>query len=113
MTNAVASTDVFSALADPTRRHLLDLIGGLPSGVSASALAGRVPVTRQAVTQHLAVLEGSGLVARSRRGREVVYTVRPEELISAAGWLSARADVWRARLAALKTEAEACRVPRV
>lgn len=100
------SAEVFGALADPTRRQLLDLIGELPGGASASALAVRLPITRQAVSQHLAVLEESGLVTRARCGREVVYTVQPDELASAAEWLSARASMWRGRLATLKAEAE-------
>jgi DNA-binding transcriptional ArsR family regulator len=102
----VNSAEVFGALADPTRRQLLDLIGELPEGASASALAVRLPITRQAVSQHLGVLEESGLVTRARCGREVVYTVQPDELASAAEWLSARASRWRGRLAALKAEAE-------
>lgn len=100
------SAGVFGALADPTRRQLLDLIGELSGGASASALAVRLPITRQAVSQHLAVLEESGLVTRARCGREVVYTVQPGALASAAEWLSARASMWRGRLAALKAEAE-------
>jgi DNA-binding transcriptional ArsR family regulator len=106
----VSGNDVFAALADPTRRRVLDLIGelaaGAGAGAGAGALAERLPVTRQAVTQHLAVLEDSGLVTRTRRGREVVYAVRTDELISAAEWLSARAGLWRDRLAAVKAEAE-------
>jgi DNA-binding transcriptional ArsR family regulator len=102
----VAGGGVFGALADPTRRRLLELIGERAAGASASALATQVPVTRQAVTQHLAVLEESRLVARARRGREVVYSVRPDELMRAAEWLSARASMWRGRLAALQAEAE-------
>jgi DNA-binding transcriptional ArsR family regulator len=102
----VFSAEVFGALADPTRRQLLDLIGELPGGASASALAVRLPITRQAVSQHLAVLEESGLVTRARCGREVVYTVQPDELASAAEWLSARASMWRGRLAMLKAKAE-------
>jgi DNA-binding transcriptional ArsR family regulator len=102
----VANAEVFGALADPTRRQLLDLVAEHPAGASASVLATRLPITRQAVTQHLAVLEGSGLVTRTRRGREIVYAVRPDGLSGAAEWLSARASMWRDRLAALKAEAE-------
>jgi DNA-binding transcriptional ArsR family regulator len=100
----VSGGDVFAALADPTRRQVLELVGERPAG--ASALAALLPITRQAVTQHLAVLEDSGLVARTRRGREIVYTVKPDELIGAAEWLNARASAWRDRLATLKAEAE-------
>jgi DNA-binding transcriptional ArsR family regulator len=98
---------VFAALADPTRRWLLELLGESPGGSSASALAGRVPVSRQAVTQHLAVLEDCSLITRRRQGREVLFSVEPTELLAAASWLTDRAGAWRDRLAALKREAEA------
>ena len=102
----MTATDVFAALGDPTRRQLLELIGEHAGGASASALAGRMPISRQAVTQHLAVLEEARLVARARRGREVMYTVQPEEIAEAAAWLSVRASCWRDRLDALRAEAE-------
>ena len=70
---------VFAALADPTRRQLLELLGG-QAAASATALAGQLPVSRQAVVKHLAVLQQSDLVTRRRDGREVVFTVRPERL---------------------------------
>jgi DNA-binding transcriptional ArsR family regulator len=96
---------VFAALSDPTRRELLELLGGSP-GRSASTLAGLVPVSRQAVVQHLAILEDSSLVGRRRVGREVLFTVRPERLAATASWLGERAAAWRDRLEALKREAE-------
>jgi DNA-binding transcriptional ArsR family regulator len=96
---------VFAALADPTRRQLLELLGGSP-GRSASALAGLVPVSRQAVAQHLAVLEDCRLVQRRRSGREVVFSVRPDRLAETARWLADRADAWRGRLELLKRQAE-------
>jgi DNA-binding transcriptional ArsR family regulator len=98
---------VFAALADPTRRRLLELLGESPGGSSASALAGQVPVSRQAVTQHLAVLEDCRLITRRRQGREVLFSVEPTELVAAASWLTDRAGAWRDRLSALKAEAEA------
>jgi DNA-binding transcriptional ArsR family regulator len=98
---------VFAALADPTRRRLLELLGESPGGSSASALAGQVPVSRQAVTQHLAVLEDRRLITRRRQGREVLFSVEPAELVAAATWLTDRAGAWRDRLSALKAEAEA------
>jgi DNA-binding transcriptional ArsR family regulator len=97
---------VFAALADPTRRHLLDLVGSYGAGCSASTLAGRVAVSRQAVTQHLAVLEECHLVTRRRLGREVLFSVAPDEMEQAAAWLSDRASQWRDRLAGLKAAAE-------
>jgi DNA-binding transcriptional ArsR family regulator len=88
---------LLAALADPTRRQLLELLGGSP-GRSASALAGVVPVSRQAVAQHLALLEECSLVQRRRAGREVLFSVLPDRLAAVASWLDDRADAWRDRL---------------
>jgi DNA-binding transcriptional ArsR family regulator len=84
---------VFAALADPRRRELLELLASTP-GVSAGALAARLPVSRQAVAQHLTVLEESSLVSRRRAGRQVLFTVRPEGLMVTADWLAARVSAW-------------------
>ena len=66
---------------------------GAPLG-NAGGLAAMLPVSRQAVAQHLAVLEEARLVTRRRSGRQVLFTVRPEGLIATAGWLAARAAAW-------------------
>ena len=84
---------VFAALADPRRRELLELLGR-SAGSSASSLAARLPISRQAVAQHLAVLEDSSLVRRRRAGREVLFSVRPEQLAATATWLTDRAVAW-------------------
>jgi DNA-binding transcriptional ArsR family regulator len=97
---------VFAALADPTRRQLLELLGG-QAAASATALAGQLPVSRQAVVKHLAVLQQSDLVTRRRDGREVVFTVRPERLAATASWMTAVAASWQERLQLLKQAAEA------
>jgi len=88
---------VFAALADPRRRELLELLARTP-GCSASSLAASLPVSRQAVAQHLAVLEDCRLVSRRRAGREVLFSVQPEGLDAAAQWLTGRAAGWRERL---------------
>jgi len=88
---------VFAALADPRRRELLELLARAP-GCSASNLAASLPVSRQAVAQHLAVLEEARLVSRRRAGREVLFSVRPEGLDAVADWLTGRAASWRERL---------------
>ena len=88
---------VFAALADPRRRELLELLARTP-GSSASSLAASLPVSRQAVAQHLAVLEDSRLVSRRRAGREVLFSVRPEGLDAVADWLTGRAAAWREQL---------------
>jgi DNA-binding transcriptional ArsR family regulator len=97
VTVGVDADRVFAALADPRRRELLELLGRTP-GCSASSLAARLPVSRQAVAQHLAVLEDSRLVSRRRAGREVLFSVRPEGLTATADWLTGRAAAWRERL---------------
>ncbi|SEO06233.1 ArsR/SmtB family transcription factor [Actinacidiphila rubida] len=97
---------VFAALADPTRRLLLDLLAvRRPS--SATTLAAEVTVSRQAVVQHLAVLERARLVAARRAGREVLFSVRPEPLLATASWMTHLAETWDERLRLLKQRAEA------
>lgn len=95
-----------AALADPTRRQLLELLGG-QAAASATALAGQLPVSRQAVVKHLAVLQQSDLVTRHRDGSAVVFTVRPERLAATASWLTSVAASWQERLQLLKQAAEA------
>jgi DNA-binding transcriptional ArsR family regulator len=89
---------VFAALADARRRELLELLARGP-GASAGGLAALLPVSRQAVAQHLAVLEEARLVTRRRAGRQVLFSVRPEALTATAGWLAARAVAWERQAA--------------
>jgi DNA-binding transcriptional ArsR family regulator len=96
---------VLVALAEPTRRQLLDLLTGRGEA-SASTLARWLPVTRQAIVKHLAVLDEAGLVAGRRAGREVLYRARPERLTDAAGWMTDLAARWESRLDAIKRIAE-------
>lgn len=97
---------VFAALADPTRRQLLTALGRHPA-CSATTLAARVPVSRQAVVKHLAVLRESRLVTSRRAGKEVLFSVRPQELVAAASWMTTLAGSWQERLDLLKRAAEA------
>jgi DNA-binding transcriptional ArsR family regulator len=96
---------VLVALADPTRRQVLEALAAQPAA-SASALARELPISRQMVLKHLAVLSESGLVSSSRVGREVLFQVRSAPLAQAADWLSSLATQWDSRLAALKDRAE-------
>jgi len=107
---AAEADEVFVALADPTRRRLLDVLAARGEA-SATTLAAALPVSRQAVVKHLAVLDRAGLVRGARRGREVRYTVRPDRLDAAAGWLVGLAAEWDARLAAIKRLAETDQSP--
>jgi DNA-binding transcriptional ArsR family regulator len=97
--------ELWAAVADPTRRRLLDSL--LAHGeATATALASELPVTRQAVAKHLAVLDRTGLVESRRAGREVRYTVRAERLDDATRRLAHVAAEWDKRLTAIKRLAE-------
>jgi DNA-binding transcriptional ArsR family regulator len=97
---------VLAALADPTRRQLLDLLVDV-GRASATSLAAHLPVSRQAVVKHLQVLEGADLVVRLRVGREVLFSADTGPLDASARWLADLSSAWDRRLAALKERAEA------
>ena len=92
---------VFSALSDPSRRRLLESLAGRESA-SLSELAGQLPVTRQAVSKHLAALGEAGLVAATRVGRETRYRLTPEPLGDALDWMERIGDRWDERLRRLR-----------
>ncbi|MEW2164802.1 metalloregulator ArsR/SmtB family transcription factor [Streptomyces sp. NPDC007084] len=96
---------VLAALADPTRRQLLHLLAEMGTA-TATTLAGRLPVSRQAVVKHLVVLDAAGLVSGGRVGREVRYALRPAALDATARWMAALAADWDRRLAHIKRVAE-------
>jgi DNA-binding transcriptional ArsR family regulator len=100
-----AVDSVLGALADPTRRQLLDLLAA-QGEATATTLARQLPVSRQAVIKHLAVLDSAGLVSGGRVGREVRFAVRPAALDATARWMAALATDWDQRLAAIKRAAE-------
>jgi DNA-binding transcriptional ArsR family regulator len=96
------STDaVFSALADPSRRRLVEALAGRESA-SLSELAASLPVTRQAVSKHLGALGRAGLVSARRSGRETRYTLTPGALEEAVSWMERVGVQWDERLAALR-----------
>ena len=85
--------EVFSALSDPTRRSVLELIGDRGEA-TASQLARELPVSRQAVHKHLASLAAAGLVADRRAGREVLYRLTPAPMSEAMTWMAAVGGQW-------------------
>ena len=91
---------VFAALADPTRRQVVRSLSRQPE-LTASGLAGELPMTRQAVTKHLAALDRAGLVSARREGRETRYTLTPAPLTEAMRWMDDVGAEWDARLARL------------
>jgi DNA-binding transcriptional ArsR family regulator len=100
-----AVTEVLAALADPTRRRILDALAA-HGEATATVLAAELPVSRQAIVKHLAVLHRAGLVAGRREGREARYAVSPARLGAAARWLDGKAAEWDVRLSAVKRIAE-------
>jgi DNA-binding transcriptional ArsR family regulator len=91
---------VFAALADPTRRQVVRTLSRQPD-LTASRLAGELPMSRQAVTKHLAALDRAGLVQGRREGRELRYTLTPAPLSDAMAWMDDVGAQWDARLARL------------
>ena len=96
--------EVFFALADPTRREVLRSISRQPE-LTASRLAGELPITRQAVAKHLAALQKAGLVEPRREGRETRYTLTPAPLMDAMDWMAEVGAEWDTRLARLMERA--------
>jgi DNA-binding transcriptional ArsR family regulator len=92
---------VFSALSDPGRRRLLESLAGRESA-SLSELAAQLPVTRQAVSKHLAALGQAGLVESRRAGRETHYRLTPQPLADALAWMERIGGQWDERLARLR-----------
>jgi DNA-binding transcriptional ArsR family regulator len=105
----VDAVALVAAVTEPTRRQLLDLL--LERGDSTpTSLAHGLPVTRQAVSKHLAVLERAGLVDGERSGREMHYRINIDRLDDATRSLSELASTWDRRLVRIKRLAEAAHV---
>lgn len=103
---AAIATEVFTALADPTRREVLHTLVQ-HGAASASGLARRLPVSRQAIGKHLDALSRAELVKSHRLGREVRYEPQLAPLRHTAQWMDDLARQWQARLARLAAFAEA------
>jgi DNA-binding transcriptional ArsR family regulator len=104
--SAAVDDDLWSAVGDPIRRTMIDLLlAGGPG--TATSLSERLPVTRQAVSKHLAVLDRVGLVHATPAGRERHYQVDETQLGRAVAQLSAVGATWDARLRRIKRIAEA------
>jgi DNA-binding transcriptional ArsR family regulator len=94
----------FQALADPTRRAVLDLLrrGSQPAG----EIAGAFPISRPAISKHLRLLRRAHLVREHREGRNRVYHLNPEPLRAVDSWLDQYRTFWSANLASLKSFVE-------
>lgn len=96
----VKRTDVFQAVADPTRRKLLKLLSDREMPVME--ISGHFPMTRTAVSKHLNILAEVGLVKEKKVGRERIYWLNPEPLNELKDWLAYFERFWENKLAALK-----------
>jgi DNA-binding transcriptional ArsR family regulator len=104
MTSAL-DDELWSAIADPSRRRVLDLL--VKHGeATASWLAAQVPFSRQAVAKHLVVLEHAGLTSKRKAGREVLHRVNARRLDDATRAMANLAKEWDRRLSAIKLVAE-------
>jgi DNA-binding transcriptional ArsR family regulator len=97
-------TSVFSAVADPTRRAILDLLRERER--SAGDLASRFSVSRPAISRHVRVLRSAGLVHERREAQSRLYSLEPERLAEIARWLDGYRLFWGARLVGLKEHVE-------
>lgn len=96
---------LLAALADPTRRAVFERLNS-QGPASASKLASELPISRQAISKHLSLLDAVGLVDRREEGRQVVYSARVAPLGEVATWLESVGGEWDARLARLKQSFE-------
>jgi DNA-binding transcriptional ArsR family regulator len=96
MAHPAAADDVFHALANPTRRKVLERLSVGPATVTE--LAAPFDMQLPSFVQHLSVLEESRLVRSTKRGRVRTYEIAPERLKVAEDWLAARRRLWEARL---------------
>jgi DNA-binding transcriptional ArsR family regulator len=95
----------FRAIADPTRRALLDMLreqGSVPAGATALPF----PISRPAVSKHLRVLRDAGLVRERREGRNRLYEINPEPLEAVDRWLESYRLFWNRKLKGLKSYVE-------
>ena len=88
---------VYSAIADPTRRHIISMLAEQP--VPVHELAERFEISRPAVSKHLRILKNASLVTEEKRGRQRIYTTNPEPLKEVQDWIR---SFWGDRLQALK-----------
>ncbi|HEX9484148.1 MAG TPA: metalloregulator ArsR/SmtB family transcription factor [Gemmatimonadaceae bacterium] len=104
MSRILAHADVFRAIADPTRRALLDRLRGGPAPVNV--LAAEFSQSRPAISRHLRVLRQARLVNETRAGRERLYELDPVPLQKVVGWIEGYRAFWQTSLTNLKQRLE-------
>jgi DNA-binding transcriptional ArsR family regulator len=104
MSRPLADSDIFQAIADPTRRAILDRLQGGPLPVNG--VAEGFTQSRPAISKHLRILKDAGIVSEQRQGRERVYRLHPDRLSEVADWLLKYRDFWQTSLNRLKQRLE-------
>ena len=105
MRRARAKSDIYHAIADPTRRAILDKLRTAPAPVNA--ILTDFPQSRPAISRHLRVLREARIVAEQRVGRERIYRIQPEKLHQVAMWIEGYRSFWQSSLENLKIHLEA------
>ena len=105
MSRAQANSDVYHAIADPTRRAILDKLRTAPAPVNV--ILADFPQSRPAISRHLRVLREARIVDEQRVGRKRVYRIRPEKLRPVAMWIEGYRSFWQTSLENLKSHLEA------
>lgn len=100
MTAAAGKSDVFQAIADPTRRKVLKLLS--EKDMPITEISSQFPVSRTAIVKHLQVLTDAKLVSARKTGREKIYTLSPEPLAEVQEWIAYYEQFWFNRLSVLK-----------
>ncbi len=97
----MTETDIFKALADPTRRHMLERLSA--GERNATELREGLAMSQPAISQHLAVLRSAGLIEEEKSGRQMRYRIRPDGLAPVVDWLARYHAFWPERVDRLKT----------
>ncbi|CAN0656275.1 winged helix-turn-helix transcriptional regulator [Nitratireductor aquimarinus] len=97
----MTETDIFKALADPTRRHMLERLSA--GERNATELREGLAMSQPAISQHLAVLRSAGLIEEEKSGRQMRYRIRPDGLAPVVDWLARYRAFWPERVDRLKT----------
>lgn len=100
MTSSAEKHDVFQAIADPTRRKVLQLLS--KKELPISEITSHFPISRTAIVKHLHILSEAKLVKGRKEGREKLYSLQPEPLAEVKDWLSYYERFWENKLSMLK-----------
>ncbi|MGN6101646.1 MAG: ArsR/SmtB family transcription factor [Devosia sp.] len=104
MHRPAANSDIFRAIADPTRRAILERLKAGPAPVNA--LAADFSQSRPSISKHLRILHEAGAVSEQRAGRERIYRIEPQTLMQVDSWISSYRSLWQDNLTRLKTYLE-------